>query len=67
MTKKNEKKVDVDDKEHVIYNFFVENKKNVKFEGSARFCILNTNNVYFGPYDDHENRTCIKNDPNDPL
>jgi hypothetical protein len=61
--RKNEKKASLEDREKIIYVFFLDRKKNVKFEGAARFCMVEPKTMRFSPYDDHASRATVREDP----
>lgn len=65
-TRKNEKKSTVDDREQSLYLFFLDRKKNAKFEGAARFCMVEPKTMVFSPYDDHASRATVREDPRGP-
>lgn len=64
--RKNEKKASVDDREQILYVFFLDRKKNAKFEGAARFCMVNPKTMVFSSYDDHASRAAVREDPRGP-
>ena len=64
--RKNEKKSSVDDRELVLYAFFLNRKKNVKFDGAARFCMVDPKTMFFSPYDDNSSRADVREDPRGP-
>lgn len=59
---KNEDNASVDDRECHMNDFSLERKKNVKFEGMARFCMVNPRTMYFTPYNGHATRANVMND-----
>ena len=61
--RKNEKKSSADDREQILYVFFLDVKKNAKFEGAARFCMVEPKAMTFSPYDDHSSRASVRDDP----
>ena len=64
--RKNEKKSSVDERELVLYAFFLNRKKNLKFDGAARFCMVDQKTMFFSPYDDNSSRADVREDPRGP-
>lgn len=63
MASMNEKKTSMDGRERVLHIFFLDWKKNAKFDGVARFCIVDPKTMIFTPYDNHALSATMREDP----
>ena len=60
-SRKNEKKGEIDDREKLLYEHFLERKERATFGGVARFCTVDKN-CKFGKWDSHASRASIRED-----
>lgn len=57
----------MDDRERSLYVFFLDKKNNAKFDGTAKFCIVNPKTMIFNPYDNHALKATMREDPKGAL
>ena len=50
----------LDKREKVTYIFFLKRKKNTKFDGAAKFCMVDPKTMDFSMYDDHASKATVR-------